>query len=164
MEPHAQLDSACGTPARALIAVAILCLFLPSRACAQTPISAAEKIARVKKLYDAARWNDVVNAVPESPAETVELELYRGLALAQLQRFREAEQAFRAGLKRSPRDARFFEELAGIAYRQKQFARAKTNLRRALVLAPKDDYANNFIASIYFLEGNLDAALKYWNR
>ena len=37
-------------------------------------------------------------------------------------------------------------------------------LRRALRLAPRDDYTNNFLATIYFLEGNLDAALKYWNR
>src|SRR5258708_30155891 len=28
----------------------------------------------------------------------------------------------------------------------------------------KDEYANNFLASIYFQEGNLEAALKYWNR
>src|SRR5258707_10764057 len=31
-------------------------------------------------------------------------------------------------------------------------------------LDPKDTYANEFIATIYFLEGNLEAALKYWNR
>src|SRR6266702_2392956 len=59
---------------------------------------------------------------------------------------------------------RLMIELAGIAYREKQFSEAKRNLRRALTLNPNDDYANNFLASIYFQEGNLEAALKYWNR
>ena len=54
--------------------------------------------------------------------------------------------------------------MAGIAYRKKQFSRAKKELRRALVLDSSDAYASNFLASIYFLEGNLEAALKYWNR
>ena len=37
-------------------------------------------------------------------------------------------------------------------------------LRRALRLDPKDAYANEFLATTYFLQGNLEAALKYWNR
>src|SRR5215472_2316828 len=37
-------------------------------------------------------------------------------------------------------------------------------LRIALRLDRTDIYANNFLATIYFLEGNLEAALKYWNR
>jgi hypothetical protein len=36
-------------------------------------------------------------------------------------------------------------------------------LRRALAIHCDDDYANNFLASIYFLQDNLEAALKYWN-
>src|SRR5207302_4381670 len=37
-------------------------------------------------------------------------------------------------------------------------------LHRALELAPSDSYANDFLGTVYFLQGNLDAALKYWNR
>jgi hypothetical protein len=37
-------------------------------------------------------------------------------------------------------------------------------LRRALRLDPHDSYGNNFLGTVYFLEGNLEAALKYWNR
>ena len=29
---------------------------------------------------------------------------------------------------------------------------------------PDDSYANDFLATVYFLEGNTEAALKYWNR
>jgi Flp pilus assembly protein TadD len=120
--------------------------------------------AHVKALYDAKRWEDVVRAVPESPNEPADLELDRGLALAELGRFNEAERTFAAGHAGHPRDARFLEEMAGIAYHDKRFAPAKEDLRRALRLDPKDTYASNFLASIYFLEGNLEAALRYCNR
>ena len=43
-------------------------------------------------------------------------------------------------------------------------ARPEHDLHRALQLDPKDEYANEFLATVYFLEGNLEAALKYWNR
>jgi len=143
----------------------LLLLFsLPGRALPQATLSASDRISEVKKLYDAQRWSDIVLAVPESPDEADELDLYRGLALAQLQRWAEAKMAFEAGLMRNPRDARFLVELAGIAYREKQFSHAKWELRRAVMINGRDDYANNFLASIYFLEGNLEAALKYWNR
>jgi hypothetical protein len=139
-------------------------LLLPPPAFPQDVSDTAEKISTVKKMYDEGRWEDVVRAVPESSDQPADLELYRGLALAQLQRWPEAQKALEAGLQRNPRDRRFLIELAGIAYRQKQFSAAKTDLGRALKLASGDDYANNFLASIYFLEGNLEGALKYWNR
>ncbi len=37
-------------------------------------------------------------------------------------------------------------------------------LRLGLRLDPQDEYANNFLATICYLQGNLQAALKYWNR
>jgi tetratricopeptide (TPR) repeat protein len=163
MELHGRLDSAGAAADRRLIFLLLL-LFLPNRALPQATLPTTDRISEVKKLYDAQRWSEVIQTVPESPDEAADLELYRGLALAQLQRWGEAKKAFEAGLVRNPRDARFLVELAGIAYREKQFSRAKRELRRALAIDGRDDYANNFLASIYFLEGNLEAALKYWNR
>ena len=64
----------------------------------------------------------------------------------------------------APRDKRFPIELAGVAFKQKRFKEARRNLQRALQLDPGDEYANEFVATIYFLDGNLQAALKYWNR
>lgn len=37
-------------------------------------------------------------------------------------------------------------------------------MRRALRERPGDPYANEFLGTIYFLQGNLEAALQYWNR
>ena len=43
-------------------------------------------------------------------------------------------------------------------------AQAESLLRLALRLDPHDSYANNFLATLFYLDGNLEAALKYWNR
>ena len=163
MEFHSQLDSSGGASGRRLI-LFLLLLCVPASAFSQSTPSTTDRISEIKQLYNLGRWDDVVQAVRESPDESLDLELYRGLALAQLQRWEEARAAFEAGLLRNPRDTRFLVELAGIAYRQKQFSVAKKELRRALAINSSDDYANNFLASIYFLEDNLEAALKYWNR
>jgi hypothetical protein len=163
MERHSQLDPAGGAECRRLILLLAL-LSLPGSAFSRAVPSPPDKVFEVKKLYDAGRWNDILQAVPESTEDSADLELYRGLALAQLERWEEARAAFESGLVRNPRDARFLAEMAGIDYRQRQFSKAKRELRRALAVDSRDDYAGNFLASIYFLEGNLEAALKYWNR
>ena len=41
---------------------------------------------------------------------------------------------------------------------------AARHLRRALRLDPTDAYGNDFLGTVYFLQGNIAAALKYWNR
>ena len=166
MACHGQLDAAGCAPIWPLILLFLLLMFsghISGQATTVAP-GVANNNAHVKALYDAGRWEDVVRAVPESPTVAADLELDRGLALAALGRYREAERTFEAGHAGHPHDARFLEEMAGIAYRDKRFSRAKKDLRGALALQPNDAYASNFLASIYFLEGNLEAALKYWNR
>lgn len=166
MESRASLDSLGGAAGRQLIFPLLfaLLLFPLCSAGSQGAPSPTGGLSKVRQLYDAGRWNDVVQAVPESPDLDADLQLYRGLALAQLKRWEEAKTSFEAGLHRYPRDARFLVELAGIAYREKRFAKAQWYLRRSLAIKPDDDYANNFLAAIYFLQDNLEAALKYWNR
>jgi len=86
------------------------------------------------------------------------------MAQAQLGRLAEAQTALEAGSHLAPSDSRFPLELAGIAFRQKNYRLAIHRLHQALRLAPGDAYANDFLGTTYFLEGNLEAALKYWNR
>ncbi len=141
-------------------------LFLCFSASAQDPKLQADtdRIALVKSLYAEKRWDEIVQLVPATSDYPAELDLYRGLALARLQRWAEAKAAFEAGRQKEPRDKRFLVELAGVSYQRKDFSEAKAYLKQALRLDPDDAYANNFLATLYLLQGNLEAALQYWNR
>ncbi len=97
-------------------------------------------------------------------ARGAEIDYYYGSALAHLERWDEARAAFLAGRWLRPGDGRFPVELGGVAFKQKRYSEAARWLQAALRLNPNDSYANNFLATVYFLQGNLEAALKYWNR
>jgi len=87
-----------------------------------------------------------------------------GMALAHLGRLAEAHDALLAGVRQCPDQKRFPIELGGVAFEQKNYAEAAHWLRRGLRIDPQDAYANHFLGTVYFLSGNLDAALRFWNR
>jgi tetratricopeptide (TPR) repeat protein len=120
-------------------------------------------IDHIEQLFDQQRWQEVVSSVAHA-GESADINFYYGTALARLERWPEATAAFKAGLRVAPRDPRFPIELAGVAFKQNKYGEAEDWLRRALNLSPNDTYANDFLGTVFFLEGNLDAALKYWNR
>lgn len=99
-----------------------------------------------------------------SPTRSPEANFAYGMALAHLGRLAEAHSALFAGARQCPTQKRFPTELAGVAFEQKQYPAAAHWLRRSLRIDPTDAYANNFLGTVYFLSGNLEAALKYWNR
>ncbi|HYK89049.1 MAG TPA: hypothetical protein VE398_09775 [Acidobacteriota bacterium] len=86
------------------------------------------------------------------------------MALSRLGRLDEARRAFEEGRKKAAYDKRFPLELAGIAFKQGNAAESIRQLRHALKADPRDSYGNDFLATLYFLQGNLEASLKYWNR
>ena len=59
-----------------------------------------------------------------------------------------------------PNDEPLPVELGGVAFKQKRFAESAKWLRRAMRLNPSSTYAADFLGSIYFLQGNLEAALE----
>jgi hypothetical protein len=118
----------------------------------------------VRSLYEQGKWADAVRVVSAVNTLSPDLYLYQGLALARLGRLDEAEKVFLHARQIYPADQRFALELAGVAYRNTDHAAAKKYLREALRLAPADKYGNDFLASLYLLDGNLEGALKYWNR
>lgn len=109
-------------------------------------------------------WNGVVAAAAARFALSAGENYDYGMALAHLGRWPEARNVLLAGHRQCPRDERFPVELAGVAFQTKDYPQTSAWLQRALRLAPHDEYATNFAATVYFLMGNLDAALKYWNR
>lgn len=100
----------------------------------------------------------------QTPHGTADLELKRGLSLAQAGKLEEAKTTLLRARRSYPLDPRFPLELAGVAYRQSNPAQAKRLLMLALRLDPNSEYGNSFLASMFLLDGNLPAALKYWNR
>ncbi|HKV91035.1 MAG TPA: tetratricopeptide repeat protein [Candidatus Angelobacter sp.] len=122
------------------------------------------QLSTAKQLFEQERWQELTQLLASVPRTSADLNYYYGVGLGHLERWQEAESALQAGAKLAPRDKRFPIELAGVAFKQNHFSQARHNLRHALRLDPKDSYANDFLATIYYLQGNLEAALKYWNR
>jgi len=144
----------------------LLCAFvlLLTAFCCLRVYSQADVTQQAKQLFEQERWPDLVKLLEQAPRTSANIDYYYGVALAHQQRWEDARQALTAGRQLAPRDKRFPIELAGVAFKEKNYDRARSELRRALGLDPRDEYANEFLATIYFLDGNLEAALKYWNR
>ncbi|MBI4165593.1 MAG: hypothetical protein HY508_07660 [Acidobacteria bacterium] len=144
---------------------AVLCLILawPTSLRSVDPPT-SEVVSRAEKLYQEKRWEEVVQLATSQPETPAELDYLSGRALARLERWDEARIALERGQVKHPQDKRFPLELAGVAFKQQRYSEAKAALHRALRLDPRDIYGNDFLATIYLLEDNLEAALTYWNR
>ena len=141
----------------------LIFFFLSTAGFAQDLGPEASRLAAAQSAFDAGRWDEAARLSQGPADQPAELDFLRGLALSRLEKWDQAKVAFETGARKSPRDSRFPVELAGIAYKQKNLRLAKQDLRTALNLNPDDAYAQEFLATIYFLEGNLEAALKFWN-
>lgn len=120
--------------------------------------------ARVKLLYDSGHFAEAAQLSEGQSSLSATLLLYRGLSLARTGQLPAAATAFEKGLHEFPGDKRFPLELAGVAYSEKDTAKAKRLLHRALTLDRRDKYGNDFLGTLYLLDGNLAAALFHWNR
>ena len=145
-------------------AVFLLLVSCAVRMLGQTSAGEDPALVQVRRLFDQGNWQEIVSLVRSIPAPSAELDYYYGTALARLNRWQEAHDAFATGARLQPGDKRFPLELAGVAFKQRKYPQAAAYLRRALELDPSDPYANDFLATVYFLQSNLEAALKYWNR
>ena len=167
MARRPQLDAARG-PGRCRLTAAILLFvgllaapFVSARAQDQPPDTA--RLAAARAAFDAGRFAEAAKLAQGPVSQSPDLDYVAGLALARLKRWSEAKDELESGRRKAPGDARFPTELAGIAYKQANRKEAKRDLRSALRLKGQDPYAREFLATIFLLEGNLDAALKYWN-
>src|SRR5260221_9999399 len=142
MERHWQMDAAGFASARRqrMKAAAVLLIFcvlsFPLRAQTSDP----NGLARIKQLVAEERWQEIVRIAEAEAVPSADLNYYYGIALAHLERWGDAENAFERGRMQHPRDKRFPVELAGIRFKQKKYAEAADYLQRALRLDPADKY------------------------
>jgi tetratricopeptide (TPR) repeat protein len=127
-------------------------------------ISQPDNLAQIRQLEAEERWQEVIRIAETEAAPSADVIYYHGLALARLHRWVDAKIVFRRGREKDPRDKRFPIELAGVSFKQNNYSDAARYLHHALRLDPADEYVNDFLGSVYFLQGNLEAAVKYWNR
>ena len=166
MEGRRQLDSAGGAGIASYFIAALVFLTLGcfSRLSAAEAPTQSDRVAAIGKSFAEERWQQVVEQSQALPDRGADVEYYFGVALGRLGRWDEARAALLRGRLLLPRDERFPLELGGVAFKQKNYAEAAGWLRRAMRLSPADAYAADFLATIYFVQGNLEAALKYWNQ
>ena len=124
----------------------------------------AQPELELTRLYEQHAWDQVAEKASRLSHRSGDANFAYGMALAHLQRWTEARSALRAGRGACPHQKRFPIELAGVAFEQKHYAEAASWIEKALRLDPRDEYANDFAGTVFLLMGNLDAALKYWNR
>src|SRR6266704_776554 len=125
--------------------------------------SSDRELSRIKQFFEDGQWQEIANHPPH-PGDPSDLYFYYGAALARLQRWDDAHTAFESAFRIWPADPRFSTELAGVAFKQGRYAEAQHGLEHSLRVVPDDNYTDDFLATIFFLEGNRDAAIKYWNR
>ena len=148
---------------RAPLAAVLLAVLANSAVHAQCTPGGPLDIA-VNELYSQQKWAEVIATAQRADSRSAEVDFQFGMALAHLQRWNEAKAALLAGQNACPLQKRFPTELAGVAFQQKRYSEAAQRIERALRIDPKDEYANDFAGTVFLLMGNLNAALKYWNR
>lgn len=161
MERHPLLDAARRARSFFPLIAAAAFLLPPARLFSQCGRAVAPNI---QHAFEQQKWAEVAQQAEKIQPRSAELDFEYGLVLARLHRLAEAHRALLAGLRQCPTDKRFPEELGGVAYEQKAYGEAARWLRRTLHLDPGDGYAANFLGTVYYLSGNLPAAVEAWNR
>ncbi|MGC2638943.1 MAG: tetratricopeptide repeat protein [Acidobacteriaceae bacterium] len=141
--------------------ISIAPAFAQSRCSSAAPLSGEQTILHA---YQQKNWEGVVRFAEQDVHRSADVDYDYGMALAHLGRWSAARVALLEGHRACPQQKRFPIELAGIAFEQKRYPEAAAWLRCGLKLDPRDEYANNFAGTVYYLMGNLPAALEYWNR
>ena len=106
--------------------------------------------------------NILSKAVVESPS--ADAFLYLGIAYAHMREFQKAEDILRQGSDHFPADPRFHNELADTYLATNDVDKARQALTDALSVDPENDYASDLLANIDMSEGEVQAALRSWNK
>jgi hypothetical protein len=126
-------------------------------------------VAQVSEAREAIERGEYVRAVNILAAELAERPsadtyLYLGIAYGHMKEYEKAQEVLIQGSAHYPDDARFHNELAGVHLANNDVDTARSDLERALSVDPTNDYASDLLATIDMSQGEVQAALRFWNK
>ena len=132
-------------------------------------IAAQVLFAQVDEARDAIEKGELVRAVnillqALQTAPTPDAYLYLGIAYDHMKEFQKSEDSLKEGARRYPQDSRLHNQLADLYLEYNDREAAKSELERSLVVDPNNNYASDLLATINMSEGEVQAALRSWNR
>jgi tetratricopeptide (TPR) repeat protein len=124
------------------------------------------QIEEARQAIDRGEYVAAVNILSAELATgpTADAYLYLGIAYANMKEFDKAEEVFKEGGERYSSDPRFNNELAGVYLSNDDVDEARASLNRALQVDPGNNYASDLLATLDMSEGNVQAALRFWNK
>jgi tetratricopeptide (TPR) repeat protein len=140
------------------ISVVLLVLTVATTATAQID----EALRAMDRSDNVAAARILSDALATNPSAEVYLTL--GTVYDRMKDFRREEDILKEGSLRYPQDARFHNQLADLALENNDREGAKIELHRALDRDPNNSYASDLLATIDMSEGEVQSALRSWNR
>src|SRR5437773_10199587 len=132
-------------------------------------IGAQLLFAQVDEARNAIEKGELVRAVnillqALQTAPTPDAYLYLGIAYDHMKEFQKSEDTLKEGSQRYPEDFRLHNQLADLYLEYNDREAAKSELERALAVDANNNYASDLLATINMSEGEVQAALRSWNR
>ena len=127
---------------------------------------ATAQVDEARLAMDRGEYVRAVNILSAALAErpTSDTYLYLGIAYGHMKEYQKAEDILKEGGQRFPEDSRFHNELANLFLENNDVDAARSELSRTLAADPNNGYAADLLASIDMSEGEVQAALRLWNR
>src|SRR5437016_4889648 len=129
-------------------------------------VSAFAQVDEAREAIDKGEYVRAINilseAITRQPAP--DAYLYLGIAYVRVREYQKAEETLKEGSRRYAQDTRIHNRLADLYVTNNDRDAAKSELRSALVVDPKNSYASDLLATIDMSEGEVQSALRSWNK
>ena len=138
-------------------------LLIPAVGGAQCPVDSSDT-SEIHEHFEQRDWAGAVLLASPMTGRSADEDFELGIALARMQQWPQARAALMEGERACPLQKRFDIELAGIAFERKLYPEAAAWVGRRVEAGRERRISNDFAGTVYLLMGNINAALKYWNR
>src|SRR5437016_10997290 len=146
------------SPKKQSVSIILILLFISHFTFAQ--------VDEARDAIDKGEYVRAVNILSEAleSSPTADTYLYLGIAYGRMKEYQKAEDLLKEASQRYPQDPRFYNELGDFYLANNDRDAAKSELRRALVVDPANNYASDLLATIDMSEGEVQSALRSWNK